>query len=194
MFGRQTCVAAHSRLSHTHYNLRMSIRKTGHAFIADTARVIGEVELGVNVNIWYGVAIRGDVARITIGDGSNVQDNAVIHCDHGHPNIIGKHVTIGHGALCHGESIGDGCLIGMGAILLGRSRIGNNCMIAAGAVVPPGLVVPDGMLVMGVPGKILRPVNDAENEYLRVIPSRYVELAALHASGQVDVRIQPWNG
>jgi len=178
----------------TDYNPAMSIRKTGHTYIADTARIIGEVELGADVNIWYGVAIRGDVARIAIGEGSNVQDNAMIHCDHGHPNVIGKHVTIGHGALCHGESIGDGCLIGMGAILLGRSRIGANCMIAAGAVVPPGMEVPDGMLVMGVPGKILRPVNDQEKEYLRTIPPRYVELAALHASGKTDARIKPWDG
>ncbi|MCE9589119.1 MAG: gamma carbonic anhydrase family protein [Planctomycetes bacterium] len=170
------------------------MRRVGHAFIADTARVIGEVELGAGVNIWYGVAIRGDVAKIAIGEGSNVQDNAVIHCDYGQPNLIGRNVSIGHGALCHGERIGDGCLIGMGAILLGRSRIGAGCMVAAGAVVPPGMEVPDGMLVMGVPGKIVRPVNEKEKEYLVTIPPRYVEMAALHASGKTDPRIKPWDG
>jgi carbonic anhydrase/acetyltransferase-like protein (isoleucine patch superfamily) len=162
------------------------------AIIADTPRVVGEVELGRDVSLWYGVSIRGDVAKIVIGEGTNVQDNAVIHCDFAVPNLIGKHTSIGHGALVHGESVGDGCLIGMGAILLGHSKIGDGCMIAAGAVVPPGMEVPEGMVVMGVPGKIVRPVTDQEKEYLRTIPPRYVEMARLHSSNREDPRTKPW--
>ncbi len=158
----------------------MSIRKTGQAFIADTARVIGDVELGENVNIWYGAALRGDVAPIRIGAGTNVQDNAVVHCDHHYANVIGAHVVIGHGAIVHGELVGDGSLIGMGAIVLGHTKIGRGCLIAAGAVVPPGLEVPDGHVVMGVPGKVVRETNDREKEYLAKLPQHYVELARRH--------------
>lgn len=170
------------------------MRQIGHAFIADTARVIGDVELAPGVSIWYGVVVRGDVAAIRIGEGSNVQDNAVIHCDFGYPQVIGKDVSIGHGAVCHGESIGDGTLIGMGAKLLGHTRIGSGCIVAAGAVVPPGLVVPDGMLVMGVPGKVLRPVNDEEKKYLQVIPERYRGLSVVHATQHNDPRVRPYSG
>jgi carbonic anhydrase/acetyltransferase-like protein (isoleucine patch superfamily) len=171
----------------------MSMKKVGQVYIADTARVLGEVELGEAVSIWYGVVIRGDVAKISIGQGSNVQDNSVIHCDFGYPNVIGKDVSIGHGAVCHGEYIGDGTLIGMGAKLLGHSRIGVGCIVAAGAVVPPGLVVPDGMMVMGVPGKVMRPVNEQEKKYLQVIPARYREMSVLHATSHDDPRVRPYN-
>ncbi len=172
----------------------MSMRQVGNAYLADTARVMGDVVLAPGVSVWYGVVIRGDVARIIIGEGSNVQDNAVIHCDFGYPNVIGKDVSIGHGAVCHGESIGDGTLIGMGAKLLGHSKIGAGCIVAAGAVVPPGLVVPDGMLVMGVPGKVIRPVNDEEKKYLQVIPARYRELSVVHATKHTDPRVKPYAG
>ena len=161
-------------------------------FIADTARVLGEVTLGKNVSIWYGVAIRGDVAPITLGEGSNVQDNAVLHCDHKFPLVIGAGVTIGHNAVVHGESVGDGTMIGIGAIVLGHTKIGKGCLIAAGAVVPPGLTVPDGMVVMGVPGKIVRETSDAEKEYLRTVPPRYVELARRHFEQPDDVLVKPW--
>lgn len=169
----------------------MSIRLIHGAYIADTARVLGEVDLGQDVNIWYGVAMRGDVARIVIGSSTNVQDNAVIHCDKGYPNIIGSNVSIGHGAICHGESIGDGTLIGMGARLLGHTRIGKGCVIGAGAVVPPGMVVPDGMVVLGLPGRVTRPTNEQEKEYLRAIPPRYVEMARLHHQQTTDPRVRP---
>lgn len=170
----------------------MTMRLINGAYLADTARVVGEVELGQGVTLWYGVSIRGDVAKITIGEGTNVQDNAVVHCDAGFPNVIGSHTSIGHGALVHGERVGNGCLIGMGAILLGRTKIGNGCMIAAGAVVPPGMEVPDGMVVIGVPGKIVRPVTEQEKEYLRAIPPRYIEMGRLHSLGKDDVRTKPF--
>ncbi len=172
----------------------MSIREIEGVFLADSARVLGEVRLGKNVTVWYGAAVRGDVAAVTIGDGSNVQDNAVIHCDSGVPNTIGASVTIGHGAIVHGKSIGDGTLIGMGATVLGQTVIGKGCLIAAGAVVPPGLEVPDGMVVMGVPGKIVRPTSDKEKQYMAWLAPHYVELAKLHATEPDNPRIRAWQG
>jgi carbonic anhydrase/acetyltransferase-like protein (isoleucine patch superfamily) len=160
--------------------------------LADTARVLGEVTIGLDVSIWYGVSIRGDVAKVTIGEGTNVQDNAVIHCDHGFPNVIGSHVTIGHGAIVHGVEVGEGSLIGMAATLLGRTKIGKGCLIAAGAVVPPGTEVPDGMMVMGVPGRVARPVSEEEKKYLAWLAPHYVKLAKLHHEKPGDPRIRPW--
>ncbi len=169
----------------------MTLRRHNDTFIADTARVLGEVTLGPGVSIWYGVAIRGDVAPVSIGANTNVQDNTVIHCDKGYPNVIGANVTIGHGAIVHGESVGDGSMIGMGAIVLGHTRIGRGCIIAAGALVPQGMEVPDGHVVMGVPGRIVRETNDREKQYLADIPPRYVEVAKMHAAG-VDPKVIPW--
>ena len=168
------------------------IRQIHHAYLADNARVVGEVELGRDASIWYGVSIRGDVAKVVIGEGTNVQDNAVIHCDHGFPNVIGNHVTIGHSAVCHGVEIGDWSLIGIGAIILGHAKIGKGCLVAAGTVVPPNCVVPDGMVIMGVPGKVTRSISEKEIEYTRMLPVRYMELAKLHASSPNDPRVKPW--
>lgn len=136
-------------------------------YIADTARVVGDVVLGRRVSIWYGVTIRGDAGKITIGARTNVQDNAVIHSDFGRPNTIGKNVSIGHGAMVHGLSVGNDTLIGMNSVILGESVIGNGCLIAAGAVVTPGMQVPDGSMVMGVPGKVVRPTTEAERRQIR---------------------------
>ncbi len=160
-----------------------------HHFVADSARVIGDVRLGENVNIWYGAAIRGDVAPVEIGGHTNVQDNAIIHCDHRYANVIGSHVTIGHNAIVHGERVGDHTLIGMGAIVLGHTKIGSGCLIAAGAVVPPGLEVPDGHVVMGVPGRIVRETNDEERQYIAKLPEHYVALARRHVERPDDPRV-----
>lgn len=174
------------------YNLSMCIRWINGVYIADTARVLGEVNIGENVSVWYGASIRGDVAAVTIGSGTNVQDNAVIHCDFDHPNVIGREVTIGHGAIVHGESVGDGTLIGMGATLLGRTRIGRGCLIAAGAVVTPGTVVPDSQMVVGVPGRVVRRVNDKEQAYLQWLAPHYVKLARHHHQHPEDERVRPF--
>lgn len=163
-------------------------------YLADTACVRGDVILGRDVSVWYGASIRGDVARVVLGEGTNVQDNAVIHCDYGYPNIIGAHVTIGHGAVVHGRAVGDWSLIGIDAVVLGGTKIGQRCLIAAGAVVPPGLEVPDDMVVMGVPGRVVRPTTEKEKEYLRTLPPRYVELAGLHANEPNHPRVVMWNG
>jgi len=123
---------------------------------------------------------------VRIGRRVNVQDNAVIHCDSDVPNVIEDDVTIGHGAIVHGAFVGAGSLIGMGATLLSRTVIGSRCLIAAGAVVPPGLNVPPGMLVMGVPGKIVRPVNEEELNHMQWLTRSYLELARQHAAGKFD--------
>jgi carbonic anhydrase/acetyltransferase-like protein (isoleucine patch superfamily) len=158
----------------------MTIRRIGPAWIADTARVIGDVEIGLDTSIWYGTVIRGDVAAIRIGAGSNVQDNCVIHCDTDFPNHIGARVSIGHGALVHGVFVDDDALIGMGAKLLAGTRIGKRCLIGAGAVVPPNLVVPDDHVVMGVPGRIVRETTEAEKTYLAFVAPHYQTLARRH--------------
>lgn len=132
------------------------------AYLADTARVTGHVELGDGVSVWPSAVIRGDVAKITIGEHSNIQDNATVHCDSGKPNTIGQRVTIAHNAVVHGKAIGEGSLIGMNATVMGRTVIGKRCLIAAGALVPPGLELPDDHVLMGVPGKAIRQTTDEE--------------------------------
>lgn len=146
-------------------------------YFASNATIIGDVEVGQDSSVWFGAVIRGDVARITIGQRVNVQDLVVIHCDSDVPNTIEDDVTIGHSAIVHGQSVGAGSLIGMGAKLLSRTRVGRNCLIGAGAVLAPGTVVPDGSVVMGVPGKIVRPVGEADLKYMQWLPPHYVELA-----------------
>lgn len=157
------------------------------SFRAHNCTVVGDVTAGDNSSFWFNAVVRGDVAMVSIGRRSNVQDNAVVHCDTGVPNIIGDDVVIGHGAIVHGKQVGDGSLIGMGATVLSRSVIGSKCLIAAGAVVPPDLVVPDGMVVMGVPGKIVRPVKPEELEYMRWLGGHYVELAERYVRGEFSV-------
>jgi carbonic anhydrase/acetyltransferase-like protein (isoleucine patch superfamily) len=151
-------------------------------FIAGNATVMGEVAIGEHASFWFNAVVRGDVAPISIGARVNVQDGAVIHCDTGIPNVIEDNVTIGHRAVVHGMRVGRGSLVGIGAILLGRTKVGCECLIAAGTVVPPGLEVPDRMVVMGVPGKIIRPVKDEELKYMRWLTPHYVELAKKHLS------------
>jgi carbonic anhydrase/acetyltransferase-like protein (isoleucine patch superfamily) len=154
-------------------------------YVSNTATLTGELTIGELASFWFGAVVRGDVAPVTIGARVNVQDNAVVHCDTGVPNVIEADVTIGHGAIVHGEFVGAGSLIGMGATLLSRTRLGRECLVAAGAVVPPGMVVPDRMAVMGVPGKIARPVKDEELKYMRWLTTHYVELAQKHVEGKI---------
>jgi carbonic anhydrase/acetyltransferase-like protein (isoleucine patch superfamily) len=160
-------------------------RKTlGNYFVAHNATITGDVSIGELSSFWFNAVVRGDVAPITIGSRVNVQDQVVIHCDTDVPNVIEDDVSIGHAAVVHGTYVGRGTLIGMHATLLGKSRIGSECLIAAGAVVPPGLEVPDRMVVMGVPGKIVRAIREDELEYLRWLPGRYIELAQRYVAGE----------
>lgn len=132
------------------------------AFIAPGAVVIGNVTVGADVGIWYNATVRGDRESIVIGRGSNIQDNAVVHLDSHHPVIIGENVTVGHGAIVHGCTVGDNTLIGMGAIIMNDAQIGRNCIVGAGALVTQGTQVPDNSLILGNPAKIKRSVTEAE--------------------------------
>lgn len=172
----------------------MSFIKIHNVYIADTATVLGEVHLDEDVNIWYGASIRGDVAAIRIGSMTNVQDNVTIHCDHTVTNTIGSKVTIGHNAVCHGIEIGDGSLIGMHATLLGGTRVGKRCLIAAGAVLPPGLIVPDDHVVMGLPGKVVRQTTDQEKAYLLKLPPHYLRLVQRHFQTPDEPTVKRWAG
>jgi carbonic anhydrase/acetyltransferase-like protein (isoleucine patch superfamily) len=155
----------------------------GNYFVARNATIVGDVRIGELCSFWFNAVVRGDVAPVTLGRRVNVQDNCVIHCDTDVPNVIEDDVTIGHGAIVHGELVGKGSLIGMGSTLLSRTKVGRGCLIGAGAVVPPGLEVPDNMVVIGVPGKIVRPVNEEDRRYMNWLTEHYVELAQKHVDG-----------
>ncbi len=157
-------------------------------FLAHNATLTGEIIIAEHASFWFNAVVRGDVAPITIGKRVNVQDGAIIHCDSGVPNVIEEDVTIGHAAVVHGAFVGAGSLIGMHATLLGRTKIGRECLIAAGAVVPPGLEVQDRMVVMGVPGRIVRAVSAEELEYMRWLVPHYVKLAERYVAGEFERR------
>ena len=148
--------------------------------------VVGDVKMGRQSSVWFNTVIRGDVAPITIGSRVNVQDQAVIHCDTGVPNIIEDDVVIGHSAIVHGQFVGRGSLIGMAATLLSRTKVGKECLIAAGAVVVPDTTIPDRHLVAGVPAKIIRPLNEEDLKYIRWLTNHYVELAQKYIAGEFE--------
>ena len=156
---------------------------TGFYWVADTATVIGDVALEENVSIWFGAILRGDNERIHIGRGSNVQDLCVLHTDPGFPLAIGTNCTIGHRAILHGCTIGDGSLVGMGATVLNGARIGANCLIGANALITEGTNVPDGSLVVGAPGKVVRALSGPEFPRLQRSAEHYVQNAQRFAAG-----------
>ncbi len=147
------------------------------AFVAPGAIVVGNVTVEEDCGIWYHATVRAEHSFIVIGKGSNVQDNCVIHVSPGYPAVIGRQVTIGHGAIVHGSVIGDNSLIGMGAILMNGSRIGKNCIIGAGALVVGNTVIPDGSVVLGNPGKVRRQVTEEEIAKNRENAQHYVDEA-----------------
>jgi len=147
------------------------------AIVLPGAVVIGDVTLEAGVNIWFGAVLRGDVDRILIREGSNVQDNAVIHCDPGYPTLIGRQVVIGHAAVVHGCVVGDGALIGANATVFSGARIGEGAVVAAGAMAPPGTVIPPRTLYRGVPARFARPVRPHELEAILANARRYQERA-----------------
>lgn len=146
-------------------------------FVHTTASIVGQVTLAENVSVFPSAVLRGDIAAITVGEGSNIQDNACLHVNYGAPCQIGAGVSVGHGAVVHGSKIGDNVIIGMNAVVM-ESEIGPNCIIGAGAVVPAGKRIPAGSLVMGVPGKVVRALEEEEvnaivknaREYAQAIP------------------------
>lgn len=151
-------------------------------FIHDTAVVIGRVHLGDRASVWPTAVIRGDVEEISVGCDTNVQDGAVLHADPGMPCKVGDRVTIGHRATVHGCTVGDECLIGIGATVLNGARIGSQSIIGAHALVPEGMEIPSGVLVVGVPAKVRRELTDEERAGLAAQAARYVANAARHAA------------
>lgn len=144
-------------------------------WIAPTACVIGDVNLGDGVNIWFGAVIRGDNAPIILGENTNIQENSVIHTDAGITVNIGKNVTVGHLAMLHGCTIGDNSLIGIGAVVLNRANIGKNCIIGANALVTENMQIPDNSVVMGSPAKVVKTLSDDRVEMLKKSALHYVE-------------------
>jgi carbonic anhydrase/acetyltransferase-like protein (isoleucine patch superfamily) len=153
------------------------------AYIAPSAELIGSVIVEQDASIWFQVVIRGDNDPITIGKGSNVQDASVLHTDAGIPLTLGEGVTIGHKVMLHGCVVGDHSLVGMNAVILNRAQIGKYCLIGANALVTEGKVIPDGSVVMGSPGKIVRSINDGERMILEGSALHYVENARRYRSG-----------
>lgn len=150
------------------------------AWVAANATIRGRVRLGSQASVWFGAVIRGDVEPITIGARSNVQDLAVLHCDPGYPCEIGEDVTIGHAAVVHGAIVESGSLIGIRAVILNGARIGSGSIIGAGAVVTERAIIPPGSLVVGVPGKVLRPTSDQQREQILLNAAHYVTASAAY--------------
>lgn len=158
----------------------------GSAFIAETSSVVGDVEIGARASIWYGVTLRGDINSIRIGEETNIQEGAVVHVDSegtrgtGGRTILGKRVTVGHGAIIHACEIGDECLIGMGAIILSGARIGEGSLVAAGSLVREGQEFPSGSMIAGNPAVVKKPIGEEQRKTIRASAQHYVALADDH--------------
>ena len=146
------------------------------AYIAPTATVVGDVTLAPDVNIWYGAVLRGDAGAIAVGEGTNIQDLCVLH----EGAVVGKYCTVGHGAIVHGCTVGDGCLVGMGSIVLNGAVIGDRCIIGAGAVVTGKMNAPAGSLILGNPAKVVRELSEAQQADIQNGVQLYIERAHLH--------------
>lgn len=147
-------------------------------YLAPTSVVIGRAKLGPGVGVWFGTVVRADIARIEIGEGTNIQDICLLHVGEEFPCIVGRRCVVGHRAILHGTRVGDRCLIGMGAVLLNGSEIGEGSVIAAGALVPEGKVIPPRSLVMGSPGRVVREVSDKQIESTLFFADKYAKLGA----------------
>ncbi len=161
----------------------------GDWYVAPSAAVIGRIRLGHEASVWFHCVLRGDSDWIVIGAGTNVQDGSIIHTDEGFPTHIGANVTIGHRALLHSCAVGDNSMIANGAMVLDRVRIGKNCVIAAGALLPPDKEIPDGSVVMGAPGKIVRETTERDMQMISRAGASYrARAASYRASLQPDAR------
>jgi len=160
--------------------LHTSPRIASTAWLAPGSYILGDVSLGQDCSVWYGAVLRADLASITVGDRSNLQDNVTVHADPSFPVHVGQDVTVGHGAVLHGCMVEDHALIGMGATVLNGAQIGERSIIAAGALVPEGFVVPPSSLVVGCPGRVRRPVTDQERDRAAAGTASYVDLARQH--------------
>ncbi|PYT14006.1 MAG: gamma carbonic anhydrase family protein [Acidobacteria bacterium] len=162
---------------------RLSIDPT--AFVAPGAALVGEVSVGRNASVWFNATVRGDMEPIAIGAESNVQDACVVHVDRGRPTRIGERVTLGHGAIVHASVVEDDVLVAMKAVVLSGCHIGRHCLVGAGAVIPEGTRVPEGSLVLGVPGRVVRPLRTDEIERIHANARAYVELSRAYRDGVV---------
>jgi carbonic anhydrase/acetyltransferase-like protein (isoleucine patch superfamily) len=153
------------------------------AFILESAQVIADVKIAPLASVWFNATVRGDMASIEIGEGTNIQDNAVIHTDTSKPTKIGKYVTVGHSAIIHAATVGDYALIGMGSIILNGASVGEYAMVAAGTLIPPGKVVPPRTLVLGNPMRIIRELTDSEIEVNINNSKTYINLAKDYCNG-----------
>lgn len=153
------------------------------AWIADSAQVIGQVQIDADASVWFGCVVRGDTDRIHIGAGSNIQDTAVLHCDAGVPLTVGCNVTVGHHVMLHGCTVGDGSLIGIGAVVLNGAQIGKHSLVGAGSLVTEGKVFPDGAMILGSPARVVRMLSAEQIEALRQGAQRYVENARRFKAG-----------
>ena len=153
------------------------------AWVADSAQVMGNVELGQDSSVWFGAVVRGDTDVIRIGRGTNIQDGSVLHADTGKPLTIGDDVTVGHMVMLHGCTVGDGSLIGIGAIVLNGAKIGKGCIVGAGALVTEGKEFPDGSMIIGSPAKAVRELTPEQQQGLRASAQHYVDNAAQFRSG-----------
>lgn len=147
----------------------------GKVYIAESADVIGDVELSDGVNIWFGAVLRGDIEKIIIGKNSNIQDNVTVHTDLGIPCVIGENVTVGHNVIIHSCSVGDNTIVGMGSTVLNRTKIGKNCMVGANSLVTHSIPTEDGVLILGSPAKIVRKLSEEEKKHLKDNADHYVE-------------------
>ena len=153
----------------------LQLPASGEYWIADNAVVIGDVVLKHNASIWFGATLRGDNEPITLGENTNVQDGAVLHTDPGSPLTLGDNVTVGHMAMLHGCEVGENTLIGIGAVVLNGARIGRNCLIGAKALIAEGKTIPDGSLVMGAPGRVVRELTPEQIGGLKLSALHYVQ-------------------
>jgi carbonic anhydrase/acetyltransferase-like protein (isoleucine patch superfamily) len=162
---------------------RVAVPASGRFFIAENATVIGRVSLEEDASIWFGAVVRGDNEPIVIGASANVQDGCILHTDPGFPLTVGAEATIGHMAMLHGCTIGRGALVGIGAIVLNGASIGENCLVGSGALIPEGKQIPAGSVVLGSPGKVVRPVTGKDLERMRWGVETYVERGRAYARG-----------
>lgn len=169
-------------LDRTHANVHPS------CFIAPGAVVIGAVTLGADSSVWYNAVLRADVETISIGERTNIQDGVIMHADHGYPTVVGSDVTIGHGAIIHGAMVEDGCLIGMRAVLLNGCKIGAGSIVGSGAVVTEGMIVPPNSLVLGVPAKVVRGLDDKQALRGKRGAAEYAQFAQAHKAAWEERR------
>jgi carbonic anhydrase/acetyltransferase-like protein (isoleucine patch superfamily) len=165
---------------------RVALRGTHH-YVAPDASIIGSVTLENDVSVWFNVVIRADNDQVTIGESSNVQDGSVLHVDPGYPMTLGRRVTIGHKVMLHGCTIGDGALVGINSVVMNGAKIGKSALIGANTLIAEGKEIPDGVLVLGSPGKIVRELKQEEKDYLLKIAAGYVERSRFYKANLKEI-------